>query len=379
MLPEKFLIKFVQWDYFLRNLVLWMFRSCLFYRFSLDVKIRKLLIFRTGSIGDSICSLPAIDTIRKNFPEAEIHLLTNAGSKNYVSINKLIDPTVINKIVDYSDIKRSHLFKLLKKEKYDLFIELPQVDTPLFRAIRNMLVAKFLKVKYAFGWKICVTYFLPKIQEKYFHFENETIRLLNILKTYGLQTENPTYILGIGKEDKVYVKDLITKLTIEDKSKNIGIAIGAKFPRNRWKLDYYREISNYLVKQNFSIVYFGSSEDFENCESIKPAKGTFNLCGKLAPLQSMELMKNCSLIITNDSGPLHMAYSVNANVLSIFSCREYKGKWYPPENDINKVIRQDTFKCSICVKKACENNLCMQQIVPEIVIKEINNILKINI
>lgn len=98
----KGLLKFHYW--FL-NAVLNLFSSLLF--FNKDIKgVRKILIFRTGSLGDSVCALPAIYSIRKNFPDAQIDILTNAGAENLVSLGAIIDRTIVNEIINYYGLKK---------------------------------------------------------------------------------------------------------------------------------------------------------------------------------------------------------------------------------------------------------------------------------
>ncbi|HMN25568.1 MAG TPA: hypothetical protein PKE38_13775, partial [Ignavibacteriaceae bacterium] len=153
-----------------------------------DINAKKILIFRTGYLGDSVCALPAIYSIRKNFPDAEIDILTNAGANNLVSLESLIDKKIVNEIIDYREIDRKNIFLLLKKNRYDLFIQLPQYDAGLIRQIRDIFIAKGLGVKFVFGWQIGSTQFLAKYQAKFIKFENERDRLLGILEKNGLKS-----------------------------------------------------------------------------------------------------------------------------------------------------------------------------------------------
>ena len=63
--------------------------------------ISNILIFRTGSMGDTICSFPTIYNIQQNFPNATIDILTNTGNSELVSTGSLLDDTFYDKIIDY--------------------------------------------------------------------------------------------------------------------------------------------------------------------------------------------------------------------------------------------------------------------------------------
>lgn len=331
---------------------------------------KKILIFRTGSLGDSVCALPAIYSIRKNFPDAHIDILTNAGDENLVSFGALIDKTVINEIINYFGMSKKHLFKLIRKRKYDLFIHLPQYDAGLVKQIRDLFIAKSLGVKYAFGWQIGSTQFLAKYQAKFIKFENERDRLLSILEKNGLKNYGLFYPLGFTPEIKTKIAEIIKLKGLVDKTINIGMVVGAKRPQNRWPIEYFKEVADYLLKQNKNILLFGGPEDFELAEQIK-GENVFNFCAKLTPLETAEMMKYCKLVITNDTGPMHLAYAVGTPIIAIFSSRDYPNKWFPPENEKNFVFRNNEIHCDGCLIKCKNDNYCLKKITPEPIIKKL--------
>ena len=128
---------------------------------------KKILIFRTGSIGDIICSLPAIDNIKHNFPNAGIDVLTNAGSSNLVSIQALLSPTNYHSIIDYLGKSPQQLWNELKEEKYDLVIQLPQQFASVKNQIRDMFFFRTVGIKMGFGWQKSSSLLFKKTQEKY--------------------------------------------------------------------------------------------------------------------------------------------------------------------------------------------------------------------
>jgi ADP-heptose:LPS heptosyltransferase len=118
-------------------------------------QVSKILIFRTGSLGDSICALPAIAQIKKQYPEAKLDILTNAGASNLVSIQKLLHENVYNEIIDYYGSSVPELTKQVKNNCYDLIIELPQYDVSFFRLVRNMIFFRLKTgIKKGFGWQL---------------------------------------------------------------------------------------------------------------------------------------------------------------------------------------------------------------------------------
>lgn len=365
----------IKLHYKLINFLLLLFHWILFRKPSKS-KAHKILIFRTGSIGDIICSLPAFHLIKKHFSGAEIHILTNSAENSNIGIKKLIDNSYFQKIIDYRNKNKRQLFKNLKKENYDLFIELTQVDSFFARLLRNMLIVRFLRIKSAFRWYYHISYVFPKFQEKHFFFPTETQRLLSVLKQNGIKTNETKYPYPISTALKQKISDLFSDF---DSDKLIGIAIGGKLARNKWPLENYAKLCAHFTAKNYYVVIFGGQEDQKPAQQLATSRKIINFAGKLQPLESIEAMKTCSLVVSNDTGPLHMAYSVNTPVIGIYSSREYPGKWFPPKSKQNHAFRTQNVSCSICWRRGinleCSDNICIKQTTPEMVIAKALEIL----
>lgn len=376
-IKEKIIKQLIIFHYWFLNLILKFFSFILFSKKKFKSP-KKILIFRTGSLGDSVCALPAIYSIRKNFPDSQIHILTNAGAENLVSLGALIDKTLVNEIINYFGLPKKELFKKLKEKKYDLFIQLPQFDAGFLRQLRDIFIAKSLSVKYAFGWQVASTWFLAKWQAKFIKFENERDRLLNILVKNGLKSYGLVFPLGITEEIKSGVRERIKDKGIKDTSmparqedKNVGLVVGAKRPQNRWPIEYFKEVADYLLQRGYRILLFGGPDDVERSEQIK-GENVFNFCGKLTPLETAEMMKYCTLVITNDTGPMHLAYAVGTPIIAIFSSRDYEGKWYPPQYEKNIVLRNNDIYCANCFYEEVNGNKCLIKLKPSIIMEIVN-------
>lgn len=156
-MKERLFKNIILFHYWIQNFLINSIIKLLFSNKELK-KSKRILIFRTGSIGDSICAFPAIYSVRKNFPKSKIDILTNAGGDNLVSIEHLIDKSIVDDIINYYGKTNKEIFLRLKK-KYDLFIEFTQDNYSLLRQLRNIFFAKSIGVKYGFGWEISASSF----------------------------------------------------------------------------------------------------------------------------------------------------------------------------------------------------------------------------
>lgn len=372
----KFLVKT---DYRVKNGLLRLLQNLLFHNKSFE-GAGKILVFRNGSIGDSICAMPSIYSIKKNFPKAEIDVLTNAGGEGSVSLGNLIDKSLLHEIINYSSGGSKSLFGYLKKKRYELVIELPQYDVSFFRELRNMIILKMSGAKAAFGFEVGSTRLFPRYQQRLFHFVNERERLLRIIGKYGISDFGLHYPLAITEGTKAKVESLADEKAprvggLREKGKNIAMVPGAKRRQNRWPIENFKRTAAALAERGYNIILLGGNDDVEAADQIE-GDCVFNFCGRLKPLETAEMLKYCELTITNDTGPMHLSYAVGTPVIAIFSGRDYSGKWYPPEDGKNVVFRDYSADCEKCFEKYCDNS-CLRQIKSDQILRSVEE--KVNI
>jgi ADP-heptose:LPS heptosyltransferase len=340
-------------------------------------KANKILIFRTGSIGDTICSFPSIFAIKQQFPEANIDILTNAGSSKLVSMEGLLDNVYYNRIIDYLGMNPIQLWKQLRKNKYDLIIQLPQQFAPLKSQLRDIVFFRTAGIKRGFGWQKSSSLLFKKLQEKYLLQKNETEILLDIIHRNGIEisTDNQ-YPLNIKESDKLFVENDLRACGLDFNKTVVAIVIGAKRPQNRWPIAYFGEVIKYLTDRGVQIIIIGGKDDEINAMQLVQ-KNVCNICGKYTPMQSAVALSFCKLAISNDTGPMHLSYAAGIPVIAIFSSRDFPGRWYPPKHIKNAILRNNTVKCSMCLSETCMDNTCMKQIPAELIINQAKKILSL--
>lgn len=359
---------FTHWTIQLKNFFLFFFRKALFRKINSP---RQILVFRTGSIGDSICAIPSIISIGKTFPGASIDILTNAGRKNLVGLHYLLAPEYYRAIIDYNGLSKRQLFNLLIKKKYDLVVQLPQVDASFVSLLRDMIVFRAIAPS-GIGWFVSQSKWFRQLQSKHLIFPNENQRLLSYLNKKKFATEGIQIKLNIQQQDVELINALFVKENITPIDKKLCIVIGAKRPQNRWPIEYFKTVAEYFVSK-YKIILIGAEEDNLLAQPLMRISDVVNFCGKLTPMQSAVVLSLCDLTLSNDTGPMHMSYAVNTPTIALFSCRDLPGKWYPPLTKNNIVFRTEAVECEACFSETCNNNICMKAILPEKIIQIIND------
>ena len=326
--------------------------------------IKKILINRDGAFGDSIVALPAINIIRQNYPDAQIDLLSvnNKGiSFKDIGINK----DLINNLYNINKKQRKETLKKLKEQNYNLFIQLPQ-NIGLYKSIRNMLLVRFyLKIPYAFGWDSGRIKSFMGLQKKHEQIPTESERFIKMLSDNAIEG-NFAYSLESQKPDN----DGVCKLT---EAQPIAFLIGGKLQPKKWPLNHWKSLSK-LIGNEQKILIIGGKGEFNEAEEIKSKeKNIFNLCGKLTIPELRYVLEKCSMVISLDTGAMHLCYSTNTKQIVLFSTRDLSNKWFP--NNKNAIVLEKVVNCSFCLKTECANNICMSNILPNEVYSEMNKLL----
>jgi len=332
--------------------------------------IRKILIFRVGNIGDIICAVPSMVAIRENFLEAKIVLLSSPGRYEAVGAKELLENAdFLDRLIIYyqeniQNLKGIlNLVRELRKEKFDLFIELPQNLIGLGTLLRNIIFAKIIGCRYAIGFQMSTLRLFRQIQSKYVKFDNEIERLAKILKNEKFKFEGISFPLPVSGKDKSRVDKFLAEL---NNGRLVAFSPNAKRQTNLWPLEKFADVGKWLTEYyRASIIIVGGKEDIMRTEELKEmiGEGAVNLAGKFNLLQTIELLRHCHLLVSNDTGAVHMASAAGTPVVGIYSARDFRNKWFP-YGGRNVILRKEP-KCHTCFLEKCESLLCLKMISTE--------------
>lgn len=370
-------VVFIKMLYILVNLFIGIFQK-IFFPFKPNTEdIKRILIYRVGNIGDIICAIPAMIAVRESYPQAEITLLSSPGKQAALGAAEILegaeflDSMIIYHQDDICNLKRKKTFiQKIKKENFDLFIQLPKSLTKLRTEIRDIIFAKVIGCRYAFGFNVSTIKFFRKTQSKLMRFPHEIDRLLNILKQNGLPVQNAIFSFPISNQDQCVVQDFLSGF---DRRSFVALNPGAKRETNRWPLERFAAVGRHCLNQeNMTLFILGGKGDIQYAAQLQSliGEGVVNVAGKFSILQTVELLKHCQLLVSNDTGAVHMAAAVKTPVVGIYSCRDFKHKWYP-YGDRHIVLRIDP-ECSTCFREQCDHLVCLESVGVNDVIRSID-------
>ena len=325
-------------------------------------KIDKILIRATNWIGDVILTFPAITTIRKNFPKAEITILCRPWVAPLLENNPDADEVIL---YDHNGIHNGILGKLrlakaLREKGFDLAILL---QNAFDAALITFLAGIPIRVGYnsdARGPLLTNKVILDKtVLEKH-----QVYYYMEMLKALGMDIVEENPIIKVSDEARKKAIEILDSLNIQNGELLVGINPGAYFgSAKRWLSERYALLSDMIYKDfGGKILLFGSKEEKVISEMILSIANSdiINLAGKTSLLETMALIEKCNLFITNDSGLMHLAAALKIPLISIFGSTDPLTT--SPLGTSSIIIRKEV-SCSPCLKKECPtDHKCMELI-----------------
>lgn len=339
-----------------------------------ELAIKKILVFRFSSLGDIILTTPLLKILRKNYPDAQIDYCTKKSYSDLLKYNP-----AVSRVLEVSDDMDFAELRLLKKtlinEKYDLVIDLHN-NLRTFYLRLSLRLGTYVVVfkKYSFKKFLLVKFKinrmkdLPSIAQRYI----DTIKHIIDVNTIELTPEIKTNDYAKEEADKI-----ISGLNIPANSKLICIVPSSKHFTKTYPAENYIDLINKFDRNKFSFILTGKGTDKNNIDRIKSETGenVFNLCDKLSLPELYEVMKKCNLVISGDTGPMHIAEAAGVPIIMLAGSSVKEFGFYPI-NEKNTILEIDGLSCRPCShigKDYCPKGhfKCMKEITAEMVYKKV--------
>jgi ADP-heptose:LPS heptosyltransferase len=329
---------------------------------------RRICIYRTGFIGDTVCALPAMHAIRTAYPRAHLTLLTSPvdgrfpGAKELLVNSELFDKVQVYLKSEVTGFRsRLAFLRAMRRQRFDMWIDLPQELAGPFSHLRNLLIARLIAVRWGYGWGFVTAIRLwVQAQSEFLTFPNEVEKLLAIVRKAGIPVgKDIRFPITIGSDERNSIDRLLGNVA----HRLIALAPGAKRSLSLWPVERYVRVGRYLASRGFKVLVLGGTADASVCGAVAEgiAGETINLAGRTSLKESCEVLKRCSMLICNDSGVQHLASAVRTPCISIFSAHDMPGKWYP--YGTQNVVLRKWVECHTCYLQTCPyDNRCMKLI-----------------
>jgi 3-deoxy-D-manno-octulosonic-acid transferase/heptosyltransferase-1 len=344
-----------------------------------------ILIVKLSAIGDVIHTLPALNTIRNYYPNANITWLVEEDAASLVQGHKALDRVLVSKRKRWLKALRSLSFLNTIKEVYGFIKALRDTRYDMILDFQALLKSGILIAIARGRRKIGFGKGLEHMEHSYI-FLNERIpavdmeihalsRGMMLLNAVGIPTNEVEYKLPMSDHDRKKIDELMKQHGINDEKSLIAINPVAKWETKLWPKKQFAELADMLIGQyDMKIVFTGGIKDYSIIQAITSSmKGrAINFAGKTTLTELAALYEKAALVVSTDTGPMHLAAAVGTPVVALFGPT---APWRTGPYGTGHQIITAELECSPCFKRRCETTDCMYQISVDQVLKGVQKVL----
>jgi heptosyltransferase-2 len=291
----------------------------------------KILLIRFSSIGDILLASPLVRALRAKYPEARIDFLTK---RKYAELFRA-NPHLTS-VIEFDDGEKEEIGALRRKireTKYDLILDLH--DSLRSKYLRVFSRAKEVRTV---NKRAIRRFFLVKLKwNMYGAAVSVADRYLETAKDFGVSPDGQGLEIFIPP-DVVQETEEMLKIFLQSRDQFVvGLAPTAKHKTKMWLPERFAELGGLLAKERgATVVVFGGPDDSAYCENIVKRINDLsgentarNFAGKLSLLETACTMDVCNLIVTNDTGLMHLATARKKPVVAIFGSTVEQFGFFP--------------------------------------------------
>ncbi len=325
-------------------------------------QVKDVLFLRPGGIGDAILLIPAIRLLKSKFPDAAVDII---AEKRNAGVFHLC--TQIDNVYRYDVVSE---FLQVVRKRYDVVIDSEQWYR--LSSVAARLIRSDMKIGFATNERQRMfSHGIP-----YSHEDYELVSFLRLLRPFGVAAEHHVAgpWLDIADSDRQIVKNKLSTISFP----YVVIFPGASIAERRWRPERFAEVADCLMHKGYAVIVVGGGADTAAGDRIVSKCDGLNLAGKTTLSQTAAVLEGAALLISGDSGVLHMGVSLNIPAVSLFGPGIEK-KW-GPQGDHHIVINRH-LTCSPCTRfgttpKCPIGGRCIQEITPEDVSRAALSLLK---
>ena len=343
--------------------------------------MNRILVRGVNWVGDTILTYPTVQKLKSLFPHSHLAILVPSHLIDLWKTFPYADEIIpFQKKRGFGSIWEDlNLSQSLKERNFDLAIIFP-------RSFRSAFQAYLARIPIRIGYQdegrsLFLTHGIRRTEE--IRRSHRVHYFQKLTDSLGQAEGSSSPRIFLREEDRKWAEQKLRDLGIQDGRPLIGMNPGATYGLAKcWYPERFGELGKRLFeKWKATVLLFGKEEERPIAKEILQhlKEGGIDLTGKTHLLQLAALLERCQLIVTNDTGTMHVATAVGAPVVALFGSTDPSttGPW----GDGHIVIRKDV-PCSPCLKRICPtDHRCMELItvdeVEEIIDKKLRELIQI--
>ena len=341
-----------------------------------------ILIVKLSAIGDVVHTLPSVAALRNLYPGAQITWVIEEASSGLIRNHPFIDRVLISRrkrwiqnLRKFRHVKdslreiRSFLSEL-RDRRYDLVIDFHGL-------LKSSVIVLLSRGKRKLGYDSLQELSGLFVDERIFEdmTKHAVDRYLDFVRYLGGDVDRAAFFIPAGTDTDARVTALLQKNGIDSGEPFVAVNPVAYWETKLWTNEGFARLCDRIVAElNVTVVFTGGKNDaiVEDIRSTM-TQPSVSLEGQTSLQDLACLYKRASLVVTTDSGPMHIAAAVDTPTVALFGPTDPSRTG--PYGDGHCVVRKD-MTCSPCFLKKCDSRRCMVEITVEEVFAAVKSLHK---
>jgi len=334
---------------------------------------QSILIVKLSALGDVVQTLPMAEALRSQFPLAKIDWLVEEEASDLLMGHPALNRVLISRRKKWQrDLLRRgeilptlrdmrNFFRDLRQVRYDWVIDNHGIlkSGVCLLGVRGRRKIGFRKSP---GIADEGNYLFTRERYKPLDIERHALeRYMDLIGQLGVRVDRPGLRFPVPEESREKVKTLLQQNGLTHPI--VVIHPMAKWPSKQWPAENFARFIDRLGGREISVVLSGSSQDREQLEGIRKRVShrsrVLNWAGKTTLRELAALFSLADLVLTTDTGPMHLAAAVKAPLIALFGPT---APWRTGPYDDSGAVFRKPLPCAPCFKKICDTMECMTSI-----------------
>jgi len=353
-----------------------------------------ILVFRIGSLGDTLVAVPALRAVRAAYPGLPITLLCDRQvGRNYLAASDVLrnaglvddfleypfDPSPIGRLLQ--PFRVIQLLRQIRRLDFNTLVYLAPSERPQAAVTRDHRFFRAAGIRHLIGFHGFPTFPKERPPGGFKEVPREADLLLSRLAMDGLaipESGKADPRVPIGDAAREEVERWLSEQVSDRNRTWISVGPGSNQPVKRWPIERYDAVIRSLIRRHdvWPVVFGGPQDANDACDLIAGWGRGAVAAGRLSLRAAIAAMTRCALYVGNDTGTMHMAVAAGIPCVAVFSSREYPGWWYP-YGGVHRVLRTpiDCENCKLltCIERRME---CILAITPQRVLGACEEVLR---
>ncbi|MCY3771635.1 MAG: glycosyltransferase family 9 protein [Gemmatimonadetes bacterium] len=331
---------------------------------------KRILLSRLRFIGDVVLTTPVIRALKRQYPEAGLYYLAEAGPAAVLAHNPHLEEVIVlpDELLPARSVltrcrEQARFLRSLRQRRFDLAID-------LFGNPRSALLTLATGARYRVGYDVRGRGRAYNVKIRRSASPRAVDACLDAIRTIGVPADDDRTEVHFSAEDANWAESWLVERGIDGTRPTVALNPGASWPAKTWSVERFAELARGLIEElNVTVLLVAGPGQWETMAGLNAWSGHVCPVVETDSLTRLAaLIRRCDLYVANDCGPMHIAVAVGTPTIGLFGPSRPE-IWFPyPNADGHVALRAETDTC--CGRDYCiRPTPCIESISPRTVLE----------